>query len=100
MKKADQKSDRRKLTSLQQITNIGPSIAGDLNRIGILRPQQLIKQDPFRLYQKLCRVDGKQHDRCVIDAFMSAVDYMSGNPPKAWWHYTEQRKRRLANGAE
>lgn len=95
MKKAAHADDRQSLTSLQQIMNIGPSIADDLNRIGVLKPQQLINRDPFELYDQLCEHDGFRYDPCVIDCFMSAVDFMNGNPPRKWWDYTPKRKEIL-----
>jgi hypothetical protein len=33
----------------------------------------------------------------VIDVFLSAVDQARGGKPRPWWHYTPQRKRRLAS---
>ena len=97
MKKATATSDRKTLTSLQQIVNIGPSIAGDLNRIGITRPQQLIGKDPHALYRKICKHDGTTHDPCLIDCLMSAVSYMNGAAPKSWWKFTPERKRQLGS---
>ncbi len=78
---------------LEQLPNIGPSIAADLRRVGVLRPQDLAERDAFALYQELCRVTGQRHDPCVLDTFMAAVDFMRGAPPRPWWHYTPQRKQ-------
>lgn len=77
---------------LEQLPNIGPSIAGDLRRIGIARPEQMVEQDPFHLYQALCRATGKRHDPCVLDTFMAACDFMRGSVAKPWWQYTALRK--------
>ncbi len=55
VRKADHNCDRRQLTDLQQIINIGPSIAEDLRRIGIQTPQKLIGRDPVVLYRKICK---------------------------------------------
>lgn len=77
---------------LEQLPNIGPSIAGDLRLIGIAHPQQLADQDAFHLYQALCRTTGKRHDPCVLDTFMAACDFMRGAAAKPWWDYTAQRK--------
>jgi hypothetical protein len=38
------------------------------------------------------------HDPCVIDVFMSITSFMSGEEPRAWWHFTAERKR-YQNGA-
>ena len=92
MKKAKHGTDRNSVTDLQELINVGPSIAHDLTRIGIKNPQMLIGKDPYNLYRQLCIKDGVRHDPCVIDCFISVVDFMNGNPPQQWWHYTPQRK--------
>lgn len=84
---------------LQDIPNIGASIADDLRSLGIHRPVQLCGKDPRKLYDKLCRQTGQRHDPCVLDTFMAAVDFMSGAPAKPWWKYTDARKR-MMNGGE
>ncbi len=87
---------RRAVAALTDIPNIGPSIAADLVRIGVRLPADLKGKDPVRLYTRLCAHDGVRHDPCVLDAFMAAVDYMSGAPARPWWKYTAQRKRMMA----
>jgi hypothetical protein len=78
---------------LEQLPNIGPSIAGDLRLIGIHHPAQLAQHSAFELYQQLCRATGKRHDPCVLDTFMAAVAFMRGGPPQPWWSFTAERKR-------
>jgi Pathogenicity locus len=78
--------------ALEQLPNIGPSLAGDLRLIGIRHPQELKGRDPFVLYQTLCAKTGRRHDPCVLDTFMAATDFMRGAAPSPWWHYTAQRK--------
>ncbi len=77
---------------LEQLPNIGPSLAADLRSIGIVRPADLRGQDAFALYNKLCTFTGQRQDPCVLDTFMAAVDFMQGAPAAPWWHYTPQRK--------
>jgi len=77
---------------LEQLPNIGPSLAADLRSIGIDRPADLRCQDAFALYNKLCALTGQRQDPCVLDTFMAAVDFMNGAPASPWWHYTPQRK--------
>lgn len=90
--KATNDLDRRCVAKLIQIPNVGPATVGDFNRLGITKPQQLIGKDAFELFDRLCRLDGHQHDPCVIDVFMSAVDFMDGNEARNWWDYTMERK--------
>jgi hypothetical protein len=77
---------------LEQLPNIGPSIAADLRLIGVQHPAELARQDAFRLYQSLCRATGKRQDPCVLDTFIAAVDFMRGAEPRPWWAYTAARK--------
>ena len=78
--------------ALEQLPNIGPSLAADLRLIGIEHPAELRGKDAFVLYQKLCAATGQRHDPCVLDTFMAATDFMRGAPAAPWWHYTPQRK--------
>lgn len=41
---------RAEITDLQQIPNIGPSIAANLRLIGVLSPHDLLGKDPYKLY--------------------------------------------------
>jgi hypothetical protein len=81
--------------TLESIPNIGRSIAGDLRQLGIQVPTDLIGQDPYVLYQDLCRQTGTRHDPCLLDTFIAATRFMAGDPPHPWWHYTAERKRTL-----
>jgi len=80
---------------LEQLPNIGPSIAGDLRSLGIRHPHELAARDAFELYQALCRQTGKRQDPCVLDTFMAATDFMRGAEPRPWWSYTAERKARF-----
>jgi nucleotidyltransferase/DNA polymerase involved in DNA repair len=77
---------------LEQLPNIGPSIAADLRLIGVQRPADLAGADALALYARLCTLTGKRHDPCVLDTFMAATDFMGGAEPRPWWAYTAQRK--------
>jgi hypothetical protein len=84
---------------LEQLPNIGPSLAADLRSIGIERPADLVGQDAFGLYLRLCRATGLRQDPCVLDTFMAATDFMGGAPAAPWWNYTAQRKALFGQGA-
>ncbi len=77
---------------LEQLPNIGPSLAADLRRIGIERPADLCGRDAFSLYRALCEVSGQRQDPCVLDTFMAATDFMRGAVAAPWWKYTPERK--------
>ena len=92
--KARRAAEARVLTD---IPNIGPSIAGDLRRLGITQPRQLAGRDPIALYRRMNRLAGHQ-DPCLADAFIAAVRFMQGGPAKPWWAFTPERKRMLRPG--
>lgn len=77
---------------LEQLPNVGPSIAADLRSLGIVHPRELASRDAFVLYQALCAKTGKRQDPCVLDTFMAATDFMRGAEARPWWAYTQQRK--------
>jgi hypothetical protein len=77
---------------LEQLPNIGPSLAADLRDIGIHHPRDLCGQDAYALYRRLCERTGCRQDPCVLDTFMAATDFMAGAAAAPWWHYTAQRK--------
>ena len=89
-------ASRADITDLQQIPNIGPSIAANLRRIGITSPHELLGKDPYAMYDELCRITGTRHDPCLLDVFIAAVRFMGGEPAKPWWKYTPERKQMLA----
>lgn len=84
---------RDRLNVLTDLPNIGPSLAADLHLLGIDAPQQLAGIDPLQLYRRLCDITQTRQDPCVLDVFLSITDFMAGNPPNVWWHYTAARKR-------
>ncbi len=88
--------------ALQKIPNIGPAMADDLLRLGIVDPVDLVERDPDQMYDELCRIDGTRHDPCVRDVFASAVDFARGGPAQPWWAFTPERKARdrRANAAK
>src|SRR5437764_8908757 len=88
--------DRQGVVHLEDVPNVGPAIARDLRRLGITSPGDLPGRDPYAMYDELCRLSGQRHDPCVLDVFIAAVRYMSGEPKKPWWAYTAERKRELA----
>lgn len=85
---------RDRMNTLTDLPNIGPACAADLRLLGIDTPQQLIGKDAFLLYRRLCDITQVRHDPCVLDTFLSIIDFMAGNPPRVWWHFTAERKRR------
>ena len=75
-KSRTRKKIRTDVAKLEDIPNVGKSIAGDLRQLGIKSPSDLPGRDPYLMYEKLCRVTGQRHDPCVIDTFIAAVRFM------------------------
>jgi hypothetical protein len=88
--------NHKEIKKFTEIPNVGPRIAGDFKTLGIKSPQDLAKQDPFKMYRKLEKLTGGKQDPCVLDVFMAVVDFMHGSPAKVWWHYTPIRKKLLS----
>jgi hypothetical protein len=85
-----------KAAMLEDLPNVGKAIAADLRALGIRRPAQLRRKNPYALYDRLNRVTGLRHDPCLLDTFIAVVRFVDGGPPKPWWAYTAERKRTLA----
>jgi Pathogenicity locus len=80
---------------LEQLPNIGPSLAADLRSVGVAHPSDLAGADAWQLYRSLCTLSGRRQDPCVLDTFIAAVDFMQGSPARPWWTYTAERKARF-----
>jgi hypothetical protein len=76
------------------IPNVAKAVAAKYVLLGITKPVQLVGQDGFSLYQKLCRKTGVRHDPCLLDTFLAVADFMNGAPAKHWFKYTKDRKRK------
>ena len=88
--------DRKTLSHLEELPNIGKAMARDLRLVGIHHPKDLIGKDAYKLYDELCRVTGDKHDPCVANVFLSAVNFMEGGDAKPWWAFTAERKKCMA----
>jgi len=83
---------REKVRKLTDLPNIGKAGAADLELLGIEKPDDLVGQNPYEMYESLCIITGSRHDPCVIDVFISVTSFINGNEPKPWWAYTAERK--------
>jgi hypothetical protein len=90
------RTDRSRVTVLEDLPNVGPAIAADFRRLGIRTPAALKGRDPYALYAALNRVTGRRHDPCVLDTFIAVVRFVDGAPARPWWHHTAERKETLA----
>jgi pathogenicity locus Cdd1 protein len=88
--------DRKTVSQLESLPNIGPGMANDLRLLGIQHPQQLIGKNAYQMHRELCKRTNTKHDPCVIDIFLAVVDFMEGGNPAPWWHFTKERKKYLS----
>lgn len=80
--------------ALERIPGIGPSLAADLESLGIHRVSDLRGADPEALYARLCRNRGLSMDRCVLYAFRCAVYFATETRPDPdllkWWRWKDR----------
>lgn len=79
------------ISALTEIPNVGPAVARRLLRLGITTPADLRGQDPEQLFERLCALEGRREDPCLLDTFSAAVDIANGAPARPWWHYSRER---------
>jgi hypothetical protein len=84
------------MSTLTSIPNVGPAIARELERLGVREPDDLRGQDADELFERLCALDGRRHDPCLLDTFHAAVDVADGKPARPWWEYSRERKAAAA----
>jgi Pathogenicity locus len=82
---------------LEDLPNIGTSIAGDLRGLGIHTPAELARQDPLATYQRLVTPMGQRHDPCVLYTLMAARHYLESGEALVWWKFTDAGKRLLGD---
>lgn len=85
---------------LEDLVSIGPAMLRDFDLPGIRSVAQLARQNPVRLYEKLCRTAPRHADICCLDVFCAAVA-QARNPQLPaeqcqWWYWSRQRKDRDA----
>lgn len=85
------------VSKFQDIPNIGPAMVRDFQILGLTKPKDLIRKDPFQLYKQMCIISGKRHDPCVLDTYIAAIDFMNGAPPRPWFFYTKGRRKKYPN---
>jgi hypothetical protein len=82
------------LNPLEIIPGIGPSMAEDLNALGIFKVTDLRKKDPQKMYDDLNALRGVRNDRCVLYVFRCAVYFAEAENPDPellkWWNWKEK----------
>ena len=96
MGKTNIKRNSKTHRTLGDLISIGPAMVADFKLLGVGSVADLARQDPDRLYKKLCRITGQHHDICVLDTFRAGVA-QARNPRLPaeqcqWWYWSRRRK--------
>lgn len=84
---------------LEDLPNIGKSIAKDLRAIGIATPDQLRRRKPLAVYESLRAQMGPRHDPCVYYTLLSVRHYFDQAESLPWWRFAKQGKAELGKRA-
>ena len=83
------------MDQLQKIPGVGKAVSRDLRRLGIREPDDLKGQDPEELYERLCLLQGKRIDRCMLYVLRCAVYYATEEDPDPellkWWNWKDMK---------
>jgi nucleotidyltransferase/DNA polymerase involved in DNA repair len=94
----------KKERQLRDLISIGPAMLRDFELLGIRSVEQLAKQDPQRMYEKLGRVAKQHQDICVLDVFCAAVAQAKNPRLEAekceWWWWSTKRKQQTRKAKE
>lgn len=85
---------------LQDLISVGPAMLRDFQLLGVGSIAQLARQNPHKMYYRLCRMKGQRVDVCCLDTFQAAVA-QARNPllpaeKCQWWYWSRRRKDRDA----
>ena len=81
---------------LQDLVSVGPAMLRDFELLKVRSISQLARQDPRKMYEKLCRITGQRIDVCCLDTFQAAVA-QARNPllpaERCQWCYWSRRRK-------
>ena len=84
------------MSTLTSIPNVGPPSRASSSASASTSPDDLRGRDADELFERLCALDGRRHDPCLLDTFHAAVDVADGKPARPWWEYSRERKAAAA----
>jgi hypothetical protein len=85
---------------LQDLISVGPAMLRDFEMLRIRSISHLARQNPRKMYERLCRLTGQRIDVCCLDTFQAAVA-QARNPllpaeKCQWWYWSRLRKEKHA----
>jgi hypothetical protein len=98
LKAAQDKGRKVNERQFRDLVSVGTAIERDFQMMGIRNVAQLAKQNPKKMYDKMCKLTGQRQDPCVLDTFEAAVA-QAVNPRLPaekcqWWYWSRMRKAR------
>ena len=82
------------LKEFRSIPGVGRTIAQDFWDLGLRHVADLKRQDPQKLYDRLCKLQGTHVDRCMLYVMRCAVYFASTAKPKPellqWWNWKDR----------
>lgn len=82
------------LKQFQSIPSIGKACALDLWNIGLRSITDLAGQNPRKLYEKLNKITGVNHDICMLYTFRCAVYFATEKSHEKnklyWWYWKDK----------
>jgi len=85
----------KKEAGLRSIPGVGKVIEKDLISLGIERPGDLIGKDPEKLYLRLCALQGRHVDRCMLYVLRCAVYFVTEQKHDTqllkWWNWKDDQ---------
>jgi len=82
------------LKELRQIPGVGKSIAEDLYAQGFRSVAELNGQDPQKMYDHQCALQGQHLDPCLLYTFCCAVYFASNTNHDPgllkWWNWKDR----------
>ena len=85
----------KQISRLEDLPNIGRSIANDLKAIGIKSSVELRKKAPLAVFNDLKETMGRRHDPCVFYTLLSVKHFFDTSESLPWWRFTTQGKKTL-----
>lgn len=79
---------------LLSLQNVGKATLKDLEILRITTIEQLAKQDPDDLFNRLQWITGQKQDPCVWDVFAAIIHEAKTGQKTPWWEWTKVRKGR------
>lgn len=82
---------------LEDLPNIGRSIAADLRALGIHTPADFARHRPLELYEQLTPILAHRHDPCILYTFLSVEHFQKSAEKLPWWKFTAEGKGMLGS---